>query len=377
MRLAFVLYNYFPFGGLSRDFVRISQVCLENGHDIDTFVMEREGDSNHELNMEVLPCSGASNHAKVADFQKAFNKKLNEKQYDAVIGFNKMPNLDVYYAADPCYIDRFADKSFWHKLNPRYRFYAGVEEAVFGVNSQTVCLMISDVQTELFKKHYRTPSNRLLMMPPGIDQNRRRPLDADDRRRVFREAHQLNEEDLVVLMVGSFFKTKGVDRAIKAMASLPQTILSKTHLMIVGDDDSQPYEQDAKNSGIADRVHFMGGRTDVPDFLLGADMLLHSARKENTGTVILEAMVAGLPVLVTDVCGYAKHVKKSEAGLVIPSPFQQETLNEMLIEMLASESRGLWSECALNYANAEDLYSMPEKAAEVIEQVARKKHNAV
>jgi hypothetical protein len=43
-------------------------------------------------------------------------------------------------------------------------------------------------------------------------------------------------------------------------------------------------------------------------FLLGADLLIHPAYNENTGTVLLEAVVAGLPVLTTAVCGYAHYI---------------------------------------------------------------------
>jgi len=103
---------------------------------------------------------------------------------------------------------------------------------------------------------------------------------------------------------------------------------------------------------------------------------LHPARKENTGTVILEAMVAGLPMLVTDVCGYAKHVKKSQSGVVLGSPFSQPILNETLATMLTS-NKDNWVSNALNYASQEDLYSMPEKAVEAIERVVVNLKNAV
>jgi hypothetical protein len=47
-----------------------------------------------------------------------------------------------------------------------------------------------------------------------------------------------------------------------------------------------------------------------PRFLLGADLLIHPAYNENTGTVLLEALVAGLPVLTTAVCGYAHYIAR-------------------------------------------------------------------
>ncbi|PCI17540.1 MAG: UDP-glucose--LPS alpha 1,3-glucosyltransferase WaaG [Piscirickettsiaceae bacterium] len=375
MRLAFALYKYFPYGGLARDFMRIANVCLKKGYTVDVYVMEWHGDLIAGCDTHVLNCSGWTNHAKVNHFHRQLSNQLKNEKYDVVIGFNKISNLDVYYAADPCYADKFAEKNFLHKLNPRYRFYAGVEESVFGIESKTVCLMISDIQAELFKKYYQIPNDHLVMLPPGIDPNRRRPIDADEKRLRFRHELLLEEQDLLVLMVGTGFKTKGVDRAMMALAELPKELLGRTKLMVVGEDDIAAYKRLANQIGVTENVRFMGGRPDVPAFLLAADLLLHPARKDNTGTVILEAMVAGLPMLVSEVCGYAKHVVNSNAGKVISAPFSQKKLNQLLVEMLSSNDKLKWSKSGLAYADTEDLYSMPEKAVAAIEKVARDKKN--
>jgi len=370
MRLAFALYKYFPYGGLARDFVRIAKLCVEKGHTVDVYVIKWDGDLIPEFNVHILDAKGLTNHAKLSSFHKKLNKELKTIKYDVLVGFNKIPGIDVYYAADPCYVERFREKSSLHYLNPRVRFYSSVERAVFGEDSRTVCLMISDIQAELFKRNYGTAENRLVALPPGIDPSRRRPESFAMVRAEFRKEHQFKEQDLVVLMVGSSFKTKGVDRAIEALHSLPSTLLSKTHLVIVGEGEIPDYQRLVKEKELFGKVHFMGGRSDVLAFLLGSDVLLHPARKENTGTVILEAMVAGLPMLVTNVCGYAKHVKKSKAGVVLEEPFEQLELNEQLEMMLTSNNDEKVS-LALNYAENEDLYSMPEKAIEIIECVAK------
>lgn len=371
MRLAFALYKYFPYGGLARDFIRIANVCRTHGHTIDVYVMEWQGELITDYNVHIINCKGWSNHAKVVDFHQQLTQQLKISEYDVVVGFNKIPNIDVYYAADPCYIDRFVDKTCLARLNPRYRAYAAIEKAVFGQESQTVCLMISEPQTELFKKHYQISDERLVMLPPGIDPNRRRPEGADEKRRSLKQQFQLEENDLMLLMLGSAFKTKGVDRAIDALASLPKILLERVQLMIVGEGDINAYKRYAKHKGVASHCHFMGGRSDVPDFLLAADLLLHPARKENTGTVILEAMISGLPQLVTNVCGYAKHVRKAESGRVIEEPFQQQELNKVLLEMLTDNKCSCRGKQALDYAEHEDLYSMPEKVVDVIERVAK------
>src|SRR5436190_18301030 len=113
----------------------------------------------------------------------------------------------------------------------------------------------------------------------------------------------------------------------------------------------------------------MGGRDDLPCFLLAADLLLHPAYNENTGTVLLEAIVSGLPVLTTDVCGYADYIKKADAGMVLSSPFQQIEFNQTLAAMLLSPHRQRWQQNGLKFAKEADIYSMPERAVDMIESL--------
>ena len=375
MKLAVCLYKYFPFGGLARDCTRIMSVCRDHGYQVDLFVMECQGEAPEGFNVEVIETQGLTNHQKVASYIEQLDAKLVNQDYDLVIGFNKIPGLDIYYAADPCYIDRVKNQANYcfMQFNPRLKFYAECEDKVFNRISKTVTLMISDVQQALFKKHYETPDERLIMLPPGIDPNRKRPGDWQQQRQDFRQQFDVADDEFIVLMVGTGFKTKGVDRALNALANLPVKLQNKTRLFIVGEGDDSPYLKMADKLSIRDRVTFFGGRGDIPQFLLGADVLLHPARKENTGTVILEAMVAGLPVLVTRVCGYAKHVETASAGLVISSPFNQDECDVKLITMLNRINLKSWSDSALKYASEEDLYSMPEKAAATIEAMAEEK----
>jgi UDP-glucose:(heptosyl)LPS alpha-1,3-glucosyltransferase len=112
----------------------------------------------------------------------------------------------------------------------------------------------------------------------------------------------------------------------------------------------------------------MPGRDDIPRFLQSADLLLHPAYAESAGYVLLEATVAGLPVLTTATCGYAFHVEKACAGLVCAEPFSQRELNERLVAMLSSpDDRLQWHRNGLAYGQQDSLFSMPGVAADLIE----------
>ena len=118
--------------------------------------------------------------------------------------------------------------------------------------------------------------------------------------------------------------------------------------------------------GLAGQVTILKGRDDVPRFLMGADLLVHPAYVENTGTVLLEAIVAGLPVIATDICGYAPYIEQADAGRLIPSPFQQETFNAMLESMMTKLEYSDWSANGIAFAAVADIYDMPKLAADYI-----------
>ncbi len=368
MELAFVLYKYFPFGGLQRDFMRIARVCQDRGHSIRVYTLIWEGDVPAGFEVLVAPVKALSNHRRNAKFTAWVQDDLNQRPVDRVVGFNKMPGLDVYYAADPCFEDKAQTlRSRFYRYWSRYRHFAEYEKAVFAPERGTEILMISEVQKPLFMKHYRTPEDRFHLLPPGIAPDRRAPPDAAAQRAAFRAEHALAEDDLLLLQVGSGFKTKGLDRSIAALASLPSDVRTRTRLMVVGQDDARSFQLQARAAGVSDQVEFLRGRDDVPRFLLGADLLVHPAYNENTGTVLLEALVAGLPVLVSDVCGYAHYIEEADCGRVIPTPFQQRTFNETVRQVLDdSDVRLRWHDNALAFAERADLYSLPERAADVI-----------
>lgn len=370
--LAFCPFVYHPYGGLERDFLRIAHACERRGHRIHVLTTQWQGTAPTGWQVALLRPGRLRSHNRVAAFAGLVRERAARCHYHAVVGFNRMPGLDLYYAADPCYAATVRRlRSPLYRLSSRYRGFAAMERMVFEPASHTQILLIAEPEQARFAAQYGTPAARFHLLPPGIDPTRRAPPDAAQVRDAFRLEYALGPEDRLLLMVGSDFRRKGVDRVIRALALLPQDLRRRTRLMVVGSDRAAGYRRLAHRLSLADRVHFLGGRDDVPRFLLGADLLAHPARSENTGTVLLEGVCAGLPVLVSDVCGYACHILRADAGLVIPFPFDDDLLAKTMEQMLAAPERlRAWSENALRYAEVADLYSMPEAAAELIERYA-------
>ena len=378
LNIAFCLFAYRPFGGLQRDFYRIAETCAARGHHIDVYTLEWQGTVPEAFNVQVLPVKRLRNHERSKQFAALLTTALQERDHDVVIGFNRVPGLDLYYAADPCYVAKIRElHGPLYRLTGRYRHFAATEKALCSPQSDTRILLLSEKEIPKFVRFYKTPVERFQVLPPGIARDRIAPPDAAQIRENFRSEFSLGVKDRLVLTVGSGFRTKGLDRAIRALAALPDELGGRSTLMVVGEDNERPFQRLARRLGVARQVRFMQGQADVTRFMLGADLLIHPAYSENTGTVLLEAIIAGLPVLVTDICGYAVHIDRAQAGRVISSPFDQEVLNRALAEMLDAPERKQWSENGIRYGQEEDLYSMPDIVADTIEQFAESRNHSL
>ena len=371
-KIAFCLINYFPFGGLQRDFIRIARECVRRKFEVHVYTTSWEGDVEPGMELHVVPVKGFTNHARAQSFAEQIGQLLSGDDRPLVVGFNKMPHLDLYYAADVCYQARIrASRSCWYRFMPRYRTWVELEAGVFQAGNHTDILLISSLQQPDYEACYGTEPNRFHLLPPGIDRDRLAPPTALQQRESMRKELGLTDSHVLLLMVGSGYQTKGLDRAIEGLASLPSKLRASAQLYVVGKGNARPYLKLAKKLGVEQHVHIMGARKDVPSFLLAADLLCHPSYHENTGTVILEAMAAGLPVLTTAVCGYAHYVTDAQAGMVLPAKFSQATWNAGLEKMLLLPDRQQLGANGLAFATVADIYDMPTHAVNLIEQRAR------
>lgn len=368
MIVAFCLYKYFPFGGLQRDFLRIASTVAERGHTVRVYVQSWQGERPAGFEIIVVPVSARTNHGRNAQYYHWVSAHLGQHPADRVVGFNKMPGLDVYYAADVCYAEKVArEKGFFYRLMPRYRHFAAFERAVFRQGAATKLLMLTDKQIADFRKHYATEPERFFILPPGIYPDRKYSNQPADARARYRSKNHIDSQQYLVLQVGSDFSRKGVDRSIEAVAALPAELRSRVTLYIVGQDKPGRFAQLAKRLGVGANVHFFAGRNDVSELMAAADLLLHPAYQEAAGIVLLEAITAGLPVITSAVCGYAHYISEAGCGEVIAEPWQQSALNGALSKALCNKAlRDAWADNARHYADTQDLYSLPEKAADII-----------
>ena len=363
MNLAFAIVSLFPHGGLQRDCMAIARLLAAQGHQVTIFTSRLTGDVGSDLNVEVLPVLAWTNHGRNAGFSKALARRC-VGQFDRIVGFDKLENLDVLYCADPPAAPRYAGSL--SRFLPRGRKLTSLESACFGREAATRLLLLSQPQVDAYQRAWDTQDARITLLPPTINAARRKPqLRSDGTRNWLREEMAVGAGGTLWLAIGSQPRVKGMDRTLEALESC-----SDARLVIAGVTPSSKagrrLSRMAAKQGLRERVRLLGVREDIPELMAAADLLVHPARTETTGTVILEALVNGLPVIASGICGYAEHVARADAGVVLPEPFKPVAFIDALRQAQDAKLRGQWSENAVRYGKTADLYRGLIRAASII-----------
>lgn len=121
--------------------------------------------------------------------------------------------------------------------------------------------------------------------------------------------------------MGRLERVKGQDVLIRALAS-DELQQQPIHLLLVGDGTARPDLQYLVDElGLSHKVSFLGIRQDVPELLAASDIYIQPSRSEGLSNALIEALAAGLPVVVTNVPGMLEVITAGDTtglGSVVP-----------------------------------------------------------
>lgn len=141
----------------------------------------------------------------------------------------------------------------------------------------------------------------------------------------------LADDDFMLLQVARFQEQKDQDCVIRALRLLP----ARVHAVFAGVGERMSVcEHLAKELNVADRVHFLGLRSDISELWKVADIGVMSSHWEGFGLAAVEAMAHECPVLASDVKGLAEVVKQPD--LLFP-PGDEKALADRVMYLLNNE----------------------------------------
>ena len=140
-----------------------------------------------------------------------------------------------------------------------------------------------------------------------------------------------------IVTVAGMTQRKGLAELIDAFAMLPPEH-NGTHLYLVGGGGEQPaFEELARRSGAAERIHFEGFQLDPRPYLASADLFVLASRRESFGLAVLEARAAGCAILATHVDGIPELLDNGRCGVLV-SPHNPIALSGQMDRILTDKN---------------------------------------
>jgi len=188
------------------------------------------------------------------------------------------------------------------------------------------CLKNDLVQTAQF------PPRKLKTIYNGVDWKR---FDLSSDSLAKRKELNINPDEKVVGMVANLRPAKGYHYFIRAAAIIAKSI-PKVRFLVIGEEEDKLRERITKEInalGLTDKVILLGFREDVPELLRILNVFVLSSISEGLSIATIEAMAAGVPVVVTESGGPQEIVVEGKTGFLVP-PKDEKSLAEKALLLL-------------------------------------------
>jgi len=335
-------------GGVEGAAWRVAQGLAAAGDDVHVF--SRRGTRGDSVTLHSLAVPSFWQPLRVLAFSLAA-AAATRSGFDVVHSFSRTRHQDVYRAGGGSHAD-FLERAYspgaarWRRLSPRHAVLLAMEARIFADESQLVQCNSEMVRDEL-QHRYGIADARLAVLANGVDLERFHPGLRAEHRDALRRGLGVAEETPAWLLPGSGFRRKGVDTALRALATARDT----GELWVVGRDDPAPWRALAAELGVGDRVRFLGHRSDMPALYGAADALVLPTRYDAFANVCLEGAACGLPIVTTAANGAARWL--GAAGLTLENAEDSETLGKLLEELCEPERRSAWGSAARERAETQ------------------------
>ncbi|HZE96596.1 MAG TPA: glycosyltransferase family 4 protein [Planctomycetota bacterium] len=360
MKVALVIEKFSPAGGVERQAAYMAKGLVARGHDVHVFARQiaaTPGVTGHKVPPEGIFMSQS--------FGPQTEQMLKADTFDVIHSFSRTPYQDLLrlgggthkeylHATDPAYSGL---GRLFRRMRPKERLELTLEEASFRPHASKKIVAVSRRVKEEVVRHYGVPADKIVVIHNAVDCSEFKP--SEEARRLIRSQIGLADADYMLLFVGSGFRRKGLEYAIRAIDRVPSA-----KLVVAGEGHATPHP----------RVVMLGRRTDVSQLYAAADAFIFPTLYDPFPNAVLEAMASGIPAIVSRVAGVSEVIDGD--SIVVENPMNIDELAAAVKKLEDPALRKPLGEAARKKAMARPLETVLDENLKLYEEVVAMKRAA-
>lgn len=186
---------------------------------------------------------------------------------------------------------------------------------------EKLCAPLADGILTINEEDYRLAQKRLktkqVFRLPGVGVDVERFAGARGKRQSLCDEYGIGTDDKIILSVGELNENKNQKVIIRALSCAG---MERVHYLIAGEGElRRELQAYATELQVQDRVHLLGFRNDVAQLLKSSDVFVFPSHREGLSLSVMEAMAAGIPVVVSRIRGNVDLVDEEKGGILCAS----------------------------------------------------------
>lgn len=196
-------------------------------------------------------------------------------------------------------------------------------------------ILINQEDYDIVKRKFHDKLNVYLVNGIGTNLEKLVVQNRQEIRRLYRQELGIPEDATVLVYLAELIPNKNQTALMRILKRITAK-QNDVYLVLAGVDHSGgKFMEYAEELGVADRVRYLGWRSDVQNIYAMSDICTASSIREGFGVNIVEAMASGLPVIASDNRGHRTIIRDGENGFLVS--LNDEAMFEARILEIASD----------------------------------------
>jgi UDP-glucose:(heptosyl)LPS alpha-1,3-glucosyltransferase len=366
-KIAAVIPKYGLVGGAEQFSSELTnRLCANPDYDFHLFA-NRWQPNAHPIQFHKIPIISFPKFLTTISFAYYVQRQLHRNNYSLVHSHERI------FAADIFTLHGVPHRYWVHHVRcKKMSLYdtatAWVEKRLVYHGQCKKFIAVSNLTKEIFLQEYPINPDQVAIIHPGVSLTDYPQQNKDDVRQAVRSEFGIDAAYTVILFASMNFEIKGLDEILFSLAQL-KTHNCKFKLIVAGKGNMKKYTKMAKEAQISDQVIFTGmvSKDKLIRLYSASDLYMMLSKFDTFGMVVLEAMAACLPVIISSNVGAKDLVQEDKNGFIIGNTsdyryiasklkilFDENIRRKMSATAYQTASQNTWDIVATKY---QDIYT--------------------